>query len=275
MADRFVYMDSLYYHWLDITKMVDDNYYLDEDETLIVGACSESSCEYLKEAYPGSKKYIVYQLEPLYEGHWHPASYVISNLKGADEVWDYDLDNIELLKSYGIDAKFKPFLYSEKLNRVPKDDLDIDVLFYGSLTRDRLETIHNVYTKLGNKFNMVVLWNVDGYDLDSYMARSKIILDLHVGHNVDVPKIQKQTRIYYALSNGKCVVSEESIRNYYGDLITESHRDFIPEVLLEMLDTNSWKDKSRNLTEKFKVFSKGYHKGLQATQLEIPYEETN
>lgn len=254
-------MDFLYHHWKDISEMVDENYskYLGHKDSLIIGACTKHSVNEMKQVYNNSKKYIVYQLEPLYENHWHPVSKIVNNMQGADEVWDYDIDNIKVLKSHGINAKFRPFLYTESLNRVPKvDDLDIDILFYGTLNHERYKVLYDIFCKCGMKYNVVTAWNIDGSKLDKFIARSKVIVDLQTN---PVENIQKQTRIYYALCNNKCVVSEMSRRNYYGDFIIESPRDKIAQTLFDVLNNRIW-EKRTSVGLKFQEFSKKVIRGM-------------
>jgi len=256
---KYIYMDFFHHHWKDISEMVDENYskYLGHKDSLIIGACTMHSVNDMKHVYPNSNRYIVYQLEPLYENHWHPVSKIINNMQGADEVWDYDMDNIKVLKSYGIDAKFRPFLYTETLNRVPKvDNLDIDILFYGTLSRERYNILFEILHECGMKYNLVTLWNIDGVRLDEFIARSKVILDLQTSSEKN---IQKQSRIYQVLCNNKCVVSEKSKRNYYGDFIIESQRQYIASTLLDVLDSRIWEQKtSSRLDLKFKAFSQKF-----------------
>ena len=66
--------------------------------------------------------------------------------------------------------------------------------------------------------------------------------------------IQKQSRIYYALINNKCVVSQKSKRNYFEDLIIELKEDFCAG-LLHTLESENWKNYSQNTAEKFKLQS--------------------
>ena len=256
---RYIYLNDLKHLWIDISHMVNENYFkcLGHRDSLIIGACSIIPLSELKKQYDADR-YIVYQLEPLHENHWHPMSKILSNIEGADEVWDYDLDNIETLRSHGINAKFKPFLYTEQLNSIPKlkdDELDIDLLFYGSLFKERLDIIHRIYCKVGSYYNVVVVWNMNNVQLDELISRTKVIVDLQTkfSHN-----IQKQVRIYHALSNDKCVVSEKSKRNYFGDLIIESERDNLPDTLLDILNRRLWKQKVKMISGKFKEYSQKY-----------------
>lgn len=256
---QYIHLDLLYHLWKDISHMVNENYLkcLGHRDSLIIGACSVNPLSELKKKFDADR-YIVYQLEPLHENHWHPMSKILSNIEGADEVWDYDLDNIEALRSHGINAKFKPFLYTEQLNRIPKlkdDELDIDLLFYGSLTKERLDIIEKIYNRVGAHYNVVLVWNMDDVKLDGLISRTKVIVDLQTNLSQN---IQKQVRIYHALSNDKCIVSEKSKRNYYGDFIIESERDNLPDTLLDVLNKRLWKQKIKMISGKFKEYSQKY-----------------
>jgi hypothetical protein len=162
----------------------------------------------------------------------------------------------------GITSKFKPFVYTDCLKRVQNwEEPDIDVLFYGSLTESRLKILCDIAERtLYTPFMM--LTHTDGEKLDEYIARSKIIIDLHTEGD---DKIQKQSRIYYALINNKCVVSQKSKRNYFKDLIIEPEEDFCAG-LLHTLESGNWKNYSQNTAEKFK---------LQSTNLIYNYDLFN
>ena len=257
---KYVYLNFMKDHWRDLIMMVEDNYseHIGEDDCLIVGACTERSVEEIKKFNPGAKRYIVYQLEPLHKNHWHSPDKIINHIKGADEIWDYDSDNINFLSDYGIEAEYKPFLYSEKLKRIenkPDDELDIDILFYGDHTCPyRLQTLREIFSPhVGVKEEgVVMLWNVSGKKLDDYISRAKVILDLHTSEE---NKVQKQTRLFYALINGKCVVSEKSKYNGFKDLIIEVERDQLKDKLFQVLREGQWKEQQKNVSERFKELS--------------------
>jgi len=235
--------------------MTEDRYGNDigEKDTIIFALCNFRTIHDIKKEFYGAEKYIVYQLEPLHDKHWHTKEKIINNIRGADEVWDYDLDNIKILEQYGIKAKFKPFLYTDTLKTVKnKEDPDIDVLFYGSITKDRMELLEKLLHQGLMTEKFVMLFNYEGPDLDEYVARSKIILDMHTDSN---HRIQKQTRLFYALINNKCVISEKSFRNYYGDLIVEVDRDEYVPTIMDYLNNGKWKTHTENLSERFKSLS--------------------
>lgn len=254
---RYYYLEKYGQHWVDIMAMLEMNYCqnLDKDTSVIIGACAQYSVEELKKTEGlKNRNIIVYQLEPLLEHHWHPSKKIIDNLRGADEVWDYDLDNIEVLKKHGIEAKYRPFLYTDFLKRIETvDDPDIDILFYGNLLPRRAKIINDaIYSSvypldrqdLILNASIVCLNHVWGSKLDQYIARSKIILNLNP---YDADNRQQQSRIFYPLINNKCIISEKANKNYFGDLIAEFSS---PQELLwligHMLSDDNWKKYSKN-----------------------------
>jgi len=254
---RYFYSANLPYHWNDICMMIDENYAheYEHNDVVVVAVHHHQTIEQIKQFNPGHNKIIIYQLEPLSKEHWWNEEYVVSRIKDADEVWDCDLNNIEVLKKYGINAKFKPFLYCDILKRVQNtEEPDIDVLFYGTSTPYRSKIIE-ILTNCGliDK-KMIWLWNWSDENkiLDEFIGRSKIILDLKTNDSTDIGQnIQKQTRIFYALINDKCVVSQKSYKNYYGDLIVETEENDLLKTIEDLLEGDKWKQYS-NVSERFK-----------------------
>lgn len=253
--NKYLYMDLYATHWRDISLMLEDNYAKDIDANIIVGSCTLYSVEHFRKVGVVNRdKVIVYQLEPLIEGHWHKREKIINNLKGADEVWDYDLDNIEILKQYGIDAKYRPCLYSESLKRIENSpEPDIDILFYGTPSPRRTKFIYDslygsvipekwINTITGCR--TVILHHFWGKELDHFISRSKIVVNLSPYDNTSV---QQQTRIFYLLTNNKCVISEKSNKNYFGGLIQEfSTPQEMFYTVAELLDGDKWKEYTHN-----------------------------
>lgn len=238
-------------HWLDIKSMVFENYRkdLNPNDIILIGNSAFQNIDEIKFGWPNYDRYIAYQLEPLAEGHWHATDKILRNLSGADEVWDYDLENIEFLKKNGIEAKYKPFLYTESLKRVQNvEELDIDVLFFGSLTENRLQILKSLSLYLN--CNIMILKSFLNKKLDEFIARSKIVLDLHTEDR----GIQKQSRIFYCLINNKCVLSEKSNFNFFGDLIIETkNNNFVSSINL-ILENKIWKN-YLNVSERYKNLS--------------------
>ena len=133
-------------------------------------------------------------------------------LKQADEVWDYDEQNIEVLNLIRPDVKLhilKPYKDWSVYKPVAKD---IDILFYGSMNEHRAKIL-NVLKK---KYKVVIFsyqnnqnWN----NLDSYILRSKILLNIHFYYE---SSMQEQARIIRWIGAPCRIVSEKSWKNYLG-----------------------------------------------------------
>lgn len=246
------YVNNVYMHdhWQMLREMLEENYaHTETNNTMcVLGSYVHKPVEVLRqEFYPDCDKLIVYQLEPLVKDHWWRTEHIVNNIKNADEVWDYDLQNIEVLRSYGIDAKFKPPAYTNSLRRIqPAKEHDIDVLFYGSHTQYRQQFIDNYFNKsvidpndeVFSGMNLVWVYNISDRRLDDYIARSKIILNLNPYSG---ETRQQQTRILYPLINNKCVVSQRSPINYFGDAICEfdDYTD-LSGLLRNLISSGSW-----------------------------------
>ena len=58
---------------------------------------------------------------------------------------------------------------------------------------------------------------------------------------------QQQTRINYALTNNKCVISQKNNINYYGDKIVEfDTKEDLLSKLVYLLDNEKWRDYTNN-----------------------------
>ena len=156
-------------------------------------------------------KVIVFNQEPLtatQRQFMHKGYYAW--LKQADEVWDYDEQNIEVLKLIRPDVKLhilKPYKDWSKYAPVAKD---IDILFYGSMNEHRAK----ILSELKKKYKVVVFsyqnnqnWN----NLDSYILRSKILLNIHFYYE---SSMQEQARIIRWIGAPCRIVSEKSWKNY-------------------------------------------------------------
>lgn len=257
---KYLYPIKISLHWDLIRQMMIEHYYKPEEHDnalFIIGSAAitpvSSLIETGKEIYGADSfsKVIVYQLEPLLDIHWHKPSKILNNIKGDYEIWDYDLDNIAYLSDHGIDAKYRPMKISSCLNRIKsQENPEIDMLFYGSFTEHRYKLLklfnYDIYLddtqeRLFRYANMNFVWlhNIDGEKLDDYIARSKIILNLCPYENA----LQQQTRIFYALSNKKCVLSEKASRNYFGNKITEfTDPNDLYKKSLDLLMDDVWRN---------------------------------
>jgi len=119
------------------------------------------------------------------------------------EAWDYSVRNISVFNESGIpNVKLLRIGHQAELTRiVPETAPDIDVLFYGSVTDRRAK----IFDEIRNRgLNLVNLFGVYGAERDNYIARSKIVLNLH-NHPTEIFEV---VRVHYLLSNAVAVVSE-------------------------------------------------------------------
>jgi|GEM_PF-2247882 len=229
-----------------------------------------------REKYP-NYKIVIYQLEQLYDNksQWYDINnkngavvnrtkHIQKSLSECDEIWDYDLDNINFLKAEGFNNIIHvPLEYTEdliKINNIinPKYEL----LFLGSVNDKRAK----ILSLLCDKYNICILApEVDcskyknynfgkcmnpsafGDDLYEYVFNSKIIINLHYYESC----LQEQVRLFELLINGRVIVSEKSIRNYFGNLIYEfdDEKDMFKKIYF-LLKNNIWKNNS--ISKKFK-----------------------
>jgi len=169
-------------------------------------------------------RYIVYQLEQLS----HRVGWFNENLenilRGAFCVWDYSKENISFLKDRGIrNVKYLPIGYHENLELIEhSQEKDIDILFYGSINNRRA----NILNRLKQRAKTEVLFGVYGRERDSYIARSKIVLNMHYYPM----QVMEQVRISYLLNNKCFVISEYSSHNPYGEGIVTAKYDELIDV---------------------------------------------
>lgn len=267
--------------FLHVKKMVEELYSNDtnyDDCIVILGYNLGKNIDYYRTEYP-KKKIIVYQLEQLfnYNTNWFDpksksslikqrTSHIKKWLDECDEIWDYDLSNKWFLENIGYNkVKFVPLKSCESLKVITnKTTPKYDILFYGSLNKKRFDFLK----KLSKKFNLVVIgdnFNVDVVELqqaninilpkdftinlDEIISNSKIILNLHFYES----SIQEQVRLFYLLINNKCVVSEISKKNYFGDLIHE-FKDYneLESTITDLLTNDKWSEISKSVSTRFK-----------------------
>ena len=128
-------------------------------------------------------------------------------LSMADEVWDYDEENLKVLRLIRPDVKLhvlKPY------KMWPKDyQKDIDILFYGTMNDHRKK----ILDELGKRHKVKVLTKCWGNELDSWILRSKILLNLHYYTET---ALQEQARMIRWIGAPCRIVSEPSVHNYLG-----------------------------------------------------------
>ncbi|MCX7147830.1 MAG: hypothetical protein NTY05_00235 [Rhodocyclales bacterium] len=146
---------------------------------------------------------IIYNLEQLTPGYpWFTEQYL--QTLARFRVWDYSPANLDYLSREGrsITATHVPFGYSPCLTRIAAaENEDVDVLFFGIHTERRLRVLHAL-SESGLK--VVALRNVWGAERDAWIARAKVVLNIH---HADIGQFES-VRVLFLLANGKAVVSE-------------------------------------------------------------------
>ncbi|MGH7179395.1 MAG: hypothetical protein ACREJC_18605 [Tepidisphaeraceae bacterium] len=186
---------------------------------------------------PGTKvmkqaRCIVYQLEQLsFRDRRFPeqGEKWLSLLEAARQVWDYSDENIALLRSRGFaNVKRVPIGFHESMRQVPRDrHQDVDVLFYGQLNARRVAVLN----ELAKRCQVRVLVRVYGAERDDWIARSRIVLNMHF-HDAEM---FEQARVSYLLNNGRFVISEQAPDNPYGDGIIQAPYEQLVDRCLEYL----------------------------------------
>ena len=151
-------------------------------------------------------------------------------------VWDYSERNVETLRGMGISAVPCPLGYANELSRIPRGSEEIDVLFYGSISRRRAAILDELERR-----GLIVCRLVGRYGAfrDAAIRRSKVVLNLH---HYDA-KVFEIVRVLYLLANRRCVVSETgSDRNLEGlyapGLVLVPYEDLVASCM-ELVTNNT------------------------------------
>jgi hypothetical protein len=140
---------------------------------------------------------IVYNAEPL---AWREPDQLIAGLNPDRIVWDYTASNVELLRGL-CKPVHCPVGYIETMETIKPQDEDIDVLFYGWVTPRR----HKILRALDDSgLNLYCLSDCYGEERDQYIARSKVVLNLHAYETSTFETI-RCSRLF---ANRRCVVTE-------------------------------------------------------------------
>jgi hypothetical protein len=146
---------------------------------------------------------ILFNLEQIVaDSLWVTPAYL--SLLRRFRVWDYSSRNVAALRALGVErVTHVPIGYASSLERIARQPEDIDVLFYGRLTPRRTDLLD----RLAAAGMRVLATNMAyGKERDASMARAKIVLNLHVADEARL----ETARCFYAMINGRFVLSEES-----------------------------------------------------------------
>ena len=177
------------------------------NDAVICGAHDLSHTQSIDDYKRKYGKVIVFNQEPLLakQRNFMHIGY-FAWLSMADEVWDYDEENLKVLRLIRPDVKLhvlKP--YKIWPNEAKKD---IDILFYGSMNEHRRKILgalckHNKVKILEN------CW--DSNELDQWILRSKVLLNLHFYYET---ALQEQARMIRWIGSPCRIISEPSVHNY-------------------------------------------------------------
>jgi hypothetical protein len=146
---------------------------------------------------------ILYNFEPLHLPVFDERKAFLSHYAPRFTVWDYSAANVRYLADRGITARHVPLGYAKALTRIERAaEQDIDVLFYGDMTPRRERVIAAVRAA---GLNVVTLTDAYGPERDGFIARAKVVLNVH--RDDDVQALEAP-RIVYLVANRKAVVSE-------------------------------------------------------------------
>jgi hypothetical protein len=191
---------------------------------------------------------IIWNTEQIVEGStWLTDRYI--NILRTNPVWDYSHANIELLKNMGIqDIHYAGLGYSPDLEVITPKEKDIDVLFYGSFSERRAAVLQGL---LDEGINLETLYGVYGKDRDDYIARSKIIINIHFFKECYFEPI----RVGYLINNKCFVISERSTNKKDEDIMADSIVIAKYDDLIE-----ACKYYLKNDAERIRIASEGYTK---------------
>lgn len=138
-------------------------------------------------------------------------------------IWDYSLANIGELYKIGFQKLVHcPVGYIDTMTTiVSKEVEDIDILFYGAISTRRRQILDS-FRDAG--LEVTHLYNKYGKERDDLVARAKIILNLHYFKS----PIFEIFRVSHALSNLKCVVSENGGQDLQLEEFASRATEYVP-----------------------------------------------
>lgn len=118
-------------------------------------------------------------------------------------LWDYSEANVGYLKAFGVKRVEKLQLgYQKELCRItPQKVQDVDVLFYGCINPRRQTVLSDLEAR---GLRVKTLFGVYGAERDAWIARSRIVLNLHYYET----QIFEIVRAFYLMTNGVPTAAE-------------------------------------------------------------------
>lgn len=173
---------------------------------------------------------------------------------GRLETWDYSAANVRAWRELGVSDRvrwLRPGYVPECTTIDPTRETDIDVLFYGHVNRRRREILDALARR---DIRAYVLMNTYGEARDAYIARAKLVLNVHTTPDA----VFEVARASHVMSNHRVLVSEaggfdESVQDLVAGIAIGEASE-LPELCRSLLDD----DNRRNaLAERgFELFSR-------------------
>jgi hypothetical protein len=163
------------------------------------------------------KRYISYNFEQLMsEFDWNKTD-IFKNLRKAELVFDYSLENIKLLKQYNINAHFLPLGFTKSMvfDKIDNLDRNIDFTFIGKCNDHRYNIILPLFNVYNDCINRLAIYNGLCWDkdLEYVYTHTKIGLNIHYYKNSKT--IFEIVRIILYLANKIIVITEKSNDEWY------------------------------------------------------------
>jgi hypothetical protein len=187
---------------------------------------------------------------------FHNKYSTINNILDNENFRNFNTTNEDGVSPFGLACKRKNIYLIDLFlqHNIEVTANDIDVLFYGTASPKRGQWLSDVLFHIHETVNAVCLTNIFHPTIESYINRSKIVINIH---NAPSVKQQEQPRLGYLLTNGKHIISEKSSINYYGDLITE---------------VNNWKEMVISIHDILKNYDIENEKNIKNRFSQISYE---
>lgn len=242
---------------------------LDPEAINILFGAHESNWHSLSAQAPHIIIYNWEQVSP--EVQWFNLAYFRQLLN--TQVWDYNTKNISALQKAGVyHIEHVPLGYCPEMSEIPLPtrlidhtlqptesqpeavEQDIDVLFYGSISPRRKQTLDAIRAR-GLKVVSTETKQVSGKERADLIARAKVVLNIHYYETVGIFEI---VRVSYLLANHKAVVSELSLQTDIEpdikEAIVSGSLDELPELCWQLVHD----DARRAALERkgFEIFSK-------------------
>ncbi|MES2309264.1 MAG: hypothetical protein V4507_10445 [Verrucomicrobiota bacterium] len=210
----------------------------------------------------GSAPFGIYQLEHLSALPEWLQKRSLSILEKAQWIWDYSEANREWLRERGLESSLVAPGYHPQMRRIEQaSHRDVDLLFYGAVSPRRLKILENLIQKVPR---LKILEGVYGAERDQWIARSKMILNIH---SYERPLFEA-VRLSYLFNNHCAVCSEPSEGSIFEGLpstvFDESRLDDLTRLLQNKAELDAIQEKDGKLFETHYPMVEILHRALDS-----------